>query len=70
MSHLSHFWLGLHGWRREGRRRKEEEEEEVGEDQTNVCFHLGIKCILDHRVLVWRLVAPCSRVLWKRSPKP
>ena len=31
MSHLSHFWLGLHGWRRKGRRREEEEEEEEEE---------------------------------------
>ena len=36
MSHLSHFWLGLHGWRRKERKEEEEEEEEeeeVGEDQ-------------------------------------
>ena len=26
---------------------EEEEEEEVGEDQTKVCFHLEIMCILD-----------------------
>ena len=37
--------LGLHVLRR--RKGEEEEEEKEGEDQTKVCFHLEIICILD-----------------------
>ena len=33
-------------------------------------FRYGIKCILISRVLVWRLVAPCSKVLWRDHPNP
>ena len=56
-----------------GRGREEEEEEEgEGEEEEQKgmfsCMESSVFWI--PRVLVWRLVAPCSRVLWKRSPKP
>ena len=42
----------------------------MGEDQTKVCFHFGIMCNWISRVLVGRLVAPCSRVLWRDHMNP
>ena len=42
----------------------------MGEDQTNVCFHLEIMCIWIPKVLVWRLVPSFSRVLWRDHPNP
>ena len=53
-------------------RKEEEEEEEEGEREGG--NQKGMFSFSNHgfwmsRVLVWRLVAPCSRVLWKRSPK-
>ena len=55
--------------RREKRREEEEEEEEEGEDQ-KVCFVLESFIIWIPRVLVWRLIAPCSRVLWRDHINP
>ena len=55
-------------------RKEEEEEEEEGEgeeeEQKVMFFVMESSVFWILRVLVWRLVAPCSRVLWKRSPKP
>ena len=68
--------LGLHvGEERieQGEEEEEEEEEEEGEDQTKVCFILKscvIGCLGFWYAFPMEIVAPCSRVLWKRSPKP
>ena len=47
----THFGLILLGQNVKQGRNREKEEEEVGEDQTKVCFHLEIKCILMSRVI-------------------
>ena len=57
----------------EGRKEEEEEEEEgegEEEDKTKVRFHLEIMGLWVPKVLVWRLVAPCSRVLGRDHPNP
>ena len=79
-SFWSHFWLGLHGWRKKGRRREEEEEEEEeegeGEEQRYV-FLYGIKCILMSRVIgaiakvfLWMISCFFPRVLLGDYPNP
>ena len=55
-------------------RKEEEEEEEEGEgreeEQKGMFSFMESSVFWIPRALIWRLVAPCSRVLWKRSPKP
>ena len=53
---------------------REEEEEEEGKGEEREEIQVWIKCILMSRIFgmnfPWRLVAPCSRVLWKDHINP
>ena len=53
--------------KREKKRKRRKKRKKKKEKRNKVCFCIEIICILDSRVLVWRLVPPCSRVLVERS---
>ena len=58
LSHFSRVHVG-----EEKRKEEEEKEEGGGEEENQGMFVLESSVFLIHRALVWRLVAPLSRVL-------
>ena len=58
------FWLGQKSWREEKSKEEEEKEEEGGEEEEDQgMFVLESSVFWIPRALVWRFVAPLSRVL-------
>ena len=62
---VSFYWGSTFG--EEKKEEEEEEEEEEGKEKKAKKFRYGIMCIWISRILVWRLVPPCFRVLVERS---
>ena len=62
--------LGLHVLRRRKGEKEKKKKKKKKKEKKGKNFRYGIMCILDSRVLVWRLVAPFSRVLWRDHINP
>ena len=70
-SFVSYFWLGkIVGEEKKGekKRKKRKKKEKEKKTKTKVCFVFGYFGI--PKVLVWRIVPPLSRVLWRNHPNP
>ena len=71
--HLSHFWLGQNvGEEKKGekKRKKRKEKEKEKKTKTKACFVLKSWVFWIPKALVWRIVLPLSRVLWKDHLNP
>ena len=70
--HLSHFWQGHPYERREKSKKGEKKRKKKEEEKTKPRYVFILKSwvLWIPKVLVWRIVPPLSRVLWRNHTNP